>query len=88
MFRKLFRELGNLALMPHQNFPSGSNWEIAGIMLRNRCWPTTFHTVAAEDADGWCLNWPVWSPIHIDAPITPNFSSGSSCEIAKDYVEK
>jgi hypothetical protein len=24
------------------------------IMLRNKCWPITFHTVVAGDADGWC----------------------------------
>ena len=27
------------------NSPSDSSREIAGIMLRNRCWPIIFHTV-------------------------------------------
>ena len=25
--------------------------KLLGIMLRNRCWPTTFHTVTGGDAD-------------------------------------
>jgi hypothetical protein len=25
--------------------------KLLGIMLRNRCWPTTFHTITTEDAD-------------------------------------
>ena len=29
--------------------------KLLGIMLRNRCWPTTFHTITAGDGDGWCL---------------------------------
>ena len=24
------------------------------IMLRNRCWFTTFHTITTGDAEGWC----------------------------------
>ena len=28
--------------------------KLLGIMLRNRCWPIIFHTITAEDADGWC----------------------------------
>jgi hypothetical protein len=33
-------------------------------MLRNRCWPTTFHTTTVGDVDGWCHNWSVWSTPH------------------------
>ena len=43
------------------NFPFGSSREIVGIMLRNRCWPTTFFTITVGDADGWCRKCPVWS---------------------------
>ena len=32
-------------------FPSGSGCEIAGIMLRNRCWATTFHTITGVKTD-------------------------------------
>ena len=28
--------------------------ELLGIMLRNRCWPTTFHTITSGDVDEWC----------------------------------
>jgi hypothetical protein len=33
--------------------------KLLGIMLRNQCWPATFHTIIAEDANdgakrGWC----------------------------------
>jgi hypothetical protein len=37
------------------------------IMLRNRCWATTFNTITTGDVDGWSL----WSTPH--APITPTF---------------
>ena len=30
-----------------------------GVMLRNRCWLTTFHIITAGDVDGWCQKWPV-----------------------------
>ena len=36
------------------NFLFDPSREIAGIMPRNRCWPTTFLTVTVEDANGWC----------------------------------
>ena len=35
--------------------------KMLGNMLRNRCWPATFHIITSEDADDWCLNWSVWS---------------------------
>ena len=38
----------------HQTFRPVLAVKLLGIMLRNRCWPTTFHTITAEDADGWC----------------------------------
>ena len=28
--------------------------KLLGIMLRNRCWFITFHTITAENTDGWC----------------------------------
>jgi hypothetical protein len=28
--------------------------KLLGIKFRNRRWPTTFHTIIARDADGWC----------------------------------
>jgi hypothetical protein len=28
--------------------------KLLGIKFRNRRWPTTFHTITAGDADGWC----------------------------------
>lgn len=45
----------------HQNLRPVSVVNFLGIMLRNRWWPTTFHTILAWDADGWCPNWRVWS---------------------------
>ena len=44
-------------LMPrsHQTFRPVLAVKLLGIMLRNiRCWSTTFHTITAEGADGWC----------------------------------
>lgn len=49
---------------PHQNLYLVPTVTLLGIMLRNRWWPTTFHTVTAGDANGWCLNWLVWSAPH------------------------
>ena len=51
----------NLRGRSHQTFRSVLAVKVLGIMLRNRCWPTTFLTITAGDADGWCRNWPVWS---------------------------
>ena len=36
----------------HQRFRAV---KLRGIMVRNRCWPTAFHTQTIRDADGWCL---------------------------------
>jgi hypothetical protein len=41
--------------------PGGHTCNCWGLCLRKRCPPTTFHTIAAGDANGWCLNWLVWS---------------------------
>ena len=68
----------------HQPFRPVRAVKLLGIMLRNRCWPATFLTIRAGDADGWCLNWLVWSAPH--AVITSNCPSGWSCEIVGDYV--
>ena len=45
----------------HQCFRRDLAMNLLGIMLRNSCWPTTFHNIIAGDADGWCQSWPVWS---------------------------
>ena len=45
----------------HQTFRPVPAVKILEIMLRNRCWPTTFCTITTEDVDGWCVNWLVWS---------------------------
>ena len=43
----------------HQNFRPIPAVKLLGILLRSRCWPTTFHTNTAGDTDGGCQNWPV-----------------------------
>ena len=43
----------------HQTSRSVLAVKLLGTMLRNRCWPTTFHIITAGDADGWCQYWPV-----------------------------
>ena len=50
-------------LMPrsHQTICPVLAVKLLGITLRNRWWPTAFHTITAGDADGWFPNWPVWS---------------------------
>ena len=46
----------SVSLMPrsHQTFRPVLAVKLLGIMLRNRCWPTTFHIITAENVDGWC----------------------------------
>ena len=41
-------------LQSHQKFHPIPVLKLLGIMLRNRCRPTTFHTITAGNADGWC----------------------------------
>ena len=48
----------------HQSVRPVLVMELLGIVLRNKCWPTTFHTITVGDVDGWCQNWPVWSTPH------------------------
>ena len=50
-------------LMPrsHQRFLPVPTVTLLGIMLRNRCWPTTFHIITVEDGNKGCLDSPVWS---------------------------
>ena len=67
-----------LMLRSHQIFCSVLVAKLLGIIMRNRCWPTTFHTITAGDADGWCQKQPVW--LASQALISPNFMSGFSCE--------
>ena len=45
----------------HHTFRPVLTVKLLGIMLRSRCWPTTFHTITTRDADKWCQNWLVWS---------------------------
>ena len=45
--------------------------KLLGTMLRNRSWPTTFHTITTGDANGWNQKLPVWSTHH--APIHQTF---------------
>ena len=73
-------------LMPRSNqiFLLVPTVTLLGVMFIDRCWPTTFHTITVEDANGWCQNWPVWSAPH--APITPKFPYGPIREIDGDYV--
>jgi hypothetical protein len=47
----------NLMLQSHQTFRP----VLAGKLLRNRCWPTTFHLITFIDANGWCQMRLVWS---------------------------
>ena len=45
-------------------------------MFRNRCWPTTFHTITVTgDAHGWCQKRLVWS-----TPWCPSHSSDKDTE--------
>ena len=38
----------------HQTFRPVWAMNLLGILLRNRCWLTTFHTITAGHADEWC----------------------------------
>ena len=46
-------------LMPrsHQTFRLAPTMKLLETMLRNRCWPTTFHTTSVGNVDEWCPNW-------------------------------
>ena len=57
----LGRLLMTLTPQSHQTFRPVPTVNLLGIMFKNRCWPSTSHTVKAEDADRWWLNSPVWS---------------------------
>ena len=50
-------------LMPrsHQTFRPVPTVQLLGIMFRNRCWLTIFHTITTRDADGRCQKRPVQS---------------------------
>jgi hypothetical protein len=75
-----------LMFMPraHQTFCPLPVVKSLEIMFRNRCWPTTFHTITIGDADEWCLNWPVSS-----APRSYHRSGGNNVLLACDlsFVE-
>ena len=72
------RELGVLMPRSHQTFCSVLAVKLLGIMLRNRWWPTTFITITAGDADGWCRNCPVRS--------APQWSSSLQISTAYGYL--
>lgn len=40
---------------------SSKIWNSSNFVLRNRRWPTTFHTITARYANRWFYKWPVWS---------------------------
>ena len=40
----------------HSCFRPVPTVKLLGLMLRNRCWPTTFHTITTRDVDGWCYS--------------------------------
>ena len=52
-----------MPLMPrsHQTLRLVLAVKLLGIMLRNRWRSTTFLTITAGDANGWCRNYPVWT---------------------------
>ena len=54
----------HLTLRSHQTSRPVLAVKLLGIMLRNRGWPTTFHTITAGDANEWCMRWVVWSAPH------------------------
>ena len=58
-FIQLSSGWGSFMSRSHQTFRLVPAVKKLGIMLRNRCQPTTFHTITTEDADRWCLNWPL-----------------------------
>ena len=41
----------------HQTFRLVPAVKLLGIVLRDRCWLTAFHTITAGDGDGWCQEW-------------------------------
>jgi hypothetical protein len=54
--RSLVTRTTVVSVMPrsHQTFYPVTTVKLLGIMFRSRRWPTTFHTITAGDADGWC----------------------------------
>jgi hypothetical protein len=46
-------------ITPKFSFGYSHEDSLLEIMLRNRCWPTTFRTITTGDANRWCLNMPV-----------------------------
>jgi len=73
----------------HQIFCSVPIIKLLRIMLKNRCWPTTFHHVTTEDVDGWCHKWLVWStPQTWSWPRIQIWLQGSSicCNQQRDVV--
>ena len=69
-----------LRLRPDQTFHLGLAVKLLGVMLGYKCWPTTFHTYYRRRCRRmlWELAGVISPP---QAPIEPNFPSGSSREI-------
>ena len=63
---------------PHQTFPLVPTMKLLGIMFKNRHWSNTFHTITAEDVDGWCLNWMVWTTPQYMINMNPTHGQGLS----------
>jgi hypothetical protein len=48
----IFRDNRTLTPQSHQNFHPIPTVKLLGIILRNKCWPTTFHTITEMPTDG------------------------------------
>ena len=69
---RLFLWLGHGS---HQTFHLVPAVTLLEIMLRNRCRPTTFHTITTGDTDKWSQKWPVRStpqPVHTTGSYVTN----------------
>ena len=73
------------------DFKSSLKCEIVGIMLRNGCWSTIFHTITIKDVDGWCHKWSVLSTpltMYLDMSIIHNMREIGSCAYPQRYVNR
>ena len=71
-FSRLFLRLGHGS---HQTFHLVPTVTLLETMLRNRCRPTTFHTITTGDTDKWSQKWPVRStpqPVHTTGSYVTN----------------
>ena len=68
ILRKMPWSITWLTPQSHQNLHPVQTMKLLGTMLRNRCWPTTFHTITTGDVDKWCAQ-PLIEPIMGSSPI-------------------